>query len=205
MEEMHQSNPCMSEKTKELFVALLKAEEDFEKTGLNGQMTGLGKWKYAKLPDIYDAVKPALSKNGIKICHFCKVLPDGSEVLRTRLVHAISEQWIEDERILMSEKPGNQAKGSANTYNRKSAVLSLCAIAAEEDDDCQQEEQYIREKPENNTPYITAEQVEILKNTIRNNPRRNVAWELIKKTYNITKFSELKSEYFNSVKEACTV
>ncbi len=127
-----QSNsPAMSEDIRALACAFLLAKKEFLTTGKSGKNTQFG--KYAKIEDIYNAVEQALSKNNIIIWHFAR--PEaGMEYLYTRLVHTVSGQFLEDIRMLESEKPGNQAKGAANTYMKKYALLSLCAIPTEDDD-----------------------------------------------------------------------
>lgn len=124
--------------------AFLRAKNKFRATGKSGQQINQG-WKYAKIEDIYQAVEDALSAEGIFIRHFCKYIGDDKELLYTLLVHAESGQMAEDERLIRSEKPGNQGRGGAETYAKKQAVLSLCAIP-QEDDDCQAEQEHIEEK-----------------------------------------------------------
>lgn len=135
------SSPLMSEAITELAQALQKAKREFRATGKSGT-NAHQKYKYATLLDIYNAVEDALDKNNIIIQHGCLIMPDGKEILRTRIIHTLTGQWMEDQRHLEAEKPGNQAKGAANTYVRKYAVISLCAIAAD-DDDGEDEEQYL--------------------------------------------------------------
>lgn len=144
MEQMtiKSNKPAMSEDIRALAQSFLQAKQEFSSTGLGG-MNAHQKYKYAKIEDIYGAVEGALSKNGIIIWHYAQ--PDaGVEYLHTRLVHTGTGQFIEDCRILESEKPGNQAKGAANTYMKKYALLSLCAIATE-DDDGEMEHKHIEE------------------------------------------------------------
>ena len=69
-------------------------------------------------------------------------------MLHTRLIHAPTGQFIQDTRPLKSEKPGNQAIGSANTYMRRYAVISLCALETA-DDDGEDERKYMRKETAN--------------------------------------------------------
>jgi ERF superfamily len=138
--EMSRSNTtAMSDDIRALAQAFLLAKQEFLATGKSGKNTQFG--KYAKIEDIYHAVQDALGKNNIIIWHYARP-ESGAEYLITRLVHVLTGQFLEDVRTLESEKPGNQAKGSANTYMKKYAVLSLCAIPTE-DDDGEEERKYL--------------------------------------------------------------
>ncbi len=149
MDTIIKSNtPAMSEDIRAIAQAFLLAKQEFLVTGRSGKAD---RYKYAKIEDIYHAVEDALAKNNIIIWHFAR--PEGGvEYLYTRLIHTLTGQYIEDCRMMESEKPGNQAKGSANTYMKRYALLSLCAIPTE-DDDAQGEQKYIDE------PRISPEEV----------------------------------------------
>lgn len=155
------NTPAMSEDIRALASAFLLAKKDFKCTGLAGENTHQ-RYQYAKIGDIYHAVEGALSKNSIIICHFARP-HDGIEYLYTRLIHAPTGQFIEDCRIIESEKPGNQGKGAANTYMRKYALLSLCAITTE-DDDGNEEERYASKM---NEQLLSDEQLKYLQNEIK--------------------------------------
>jgi hypothetical protein len=94
--------------------------------------------RYADINSIYDATIIPLLEEGIYIWHGSDQLDENREILYTRLIHAESGQWTQDKRILLCEKVNNQGRGGANTYARKLAVLSLCALGCE-DDDCDNE------------------------------------------------------------------
>ena len=114
--------------------AMVSSRDDFksmEKSGYNSH----SKYYYAKIEDIYNAIIPALTKHGIQIDHFRFAITDGRELLITRLTHCKSKQFRQDSSWLDAEKPGHQAKGSALTYMKKYAVLNLCGLAPDEDDD----------------------------------------------------------------------
>jgi hypothetical protein len=114
MEYSTSETPSMSSDIRLLAQAFLLAKKEFSVTGLGGSNLHQ-KYKYAKLGDIYNAVEGALANNQIIIWHYAALSEQG-EILRTRLIHAPSGQFIEDARLLESEKPGNQGKGAANTY-----------------------------------------------------------------------------------------
>jgi len=200
MKEKMESNfspntcPYMSSDIRILAQAFLEAKKEFNKTGKSGKNNHQD-YKYAKIEDIYNAVEEALSKQNIIIWHMAR--PDDTAktlYLFTRLIHTISGQWIEDMRILESEKPGNQAKGAANTFMKKYAVLSLCAIATE-DDDGEEEEKYIKE----NKTRINGAQVKEIQEAIKAAVDQKQLWGNIKDLFRINKLEELQSSSFETV------
>lgn len=172
--------PCMADDVRQLLAALIRAKKNFTKTGLSGSNQHL-KIKYAKISDIYNAVEEALHNEQIDIVHFRDIVGE-KEVLFTRLMHAQSNQWIEDKCFLESEKPGNQGKGAALTYMRKAAVLTLCGISPE-DDDGEEEQGYVREA---NITTTQAQELTTLLNALPADQRNKV-------NYNICKFNKIQS------------
>ena len=85
--------------------------------------------KYATLDIVIDAVKDALSDNGLAISQ----LPTNGEV-KTMLMHS-SGQWIKSITPLHAEKRGPQGYGSALTYGRRYALSAILNVSSEEDDD----------------------------------------------------------------------
>jgi hypothetical protein len=133
MDEYTKSNcPLMSEDVRAFYKAFVPARLKME-SAVKGAKGNFG--KYADINSIYDACIMPLGEAGIAIYHGVDRLEDGSELLRTRLIHCESGQWIGDNRILILDKPGNQGRGGAGTYARKEAVKALCALGCE-DDDC---------------------------------------------------------------------
>lgn len=189
------NNPAMSEDITSLAMAFLLAKKQFVATGLGGTNSHQ-KYNYAKIGDIYHAVEGALSNNNIIIWHFARPV-DAVEYLHTRLIHAPTGQFIEDCRILESEKAGNQAKGAANTYMKKYAVLSLCAIATE-DDDGEEEERYIAKKSQE--PTLSSEQISYIQSQIKSAFNAKILYNNILKFNKVNDLSELKYSSFESVK-----
>lgn len=140
-------SPSMSSDIRLIAQSLNKARSKFAPTGMSGYNAHQG-WRYAKIDGIYDAVQSALGEQDIIIAHFVRPQENRIEYLFTRLIHTLSGQYIEDIRILESEKPGQQGKGAADTYTKKRALLALCAIGAsdETDDDGAEEQKHIKEK-----------------------------------------------------------
>jgi hypothetical protein len=196
MEKIITSNTsAMSEDIRSLATAFLLAKKDFSATG-HGGTNSHQRYSYAKIGDIYHAVEGALFKNNIIIWHFA--LPENDrEYLHTRLVHTLTGQYIEDRRILESEKPGNQGRGAANTYMKKYALLSLCAIATE-DDDGEEEERYIARKSEE--PTISDDQIKYLQGEIKSCSNGKTLYSNILKFNKVNDLSQIKVSAFESVK-----
>lgn len=90
--------------------------------------------KYASLGGVVAAVRPALTKHGLVVTQLPGVTPDGP-VLETRLIHAESGEALSSHMPLTADKPGPQAQGSALTYARRYALLSVLGLVGDEDDD----------------------------------------------------------------------
>jgi len=151
MEEFVKSNsPSMSEDITALAQALCDAKP-FPKVEKKGYNSHLGT-HYSLLDDIYEAVTLNLKNNNIIVAHYQTPATDKFPLVYTRLIHTKTGQYLQDCRLVESEKIGNQGKGSAATYMKRYALLDLCAIAPGEmeDDDAQAEQDDIKEKQSNN-------------------------------------------------------
>lgn len=189
------NTPAMSSDIRSIAMAFLLAKKEFVATGLGGT-NAHQKYKYAKIEDIYHAIESALYKHDIIIWHFARPV-DGVEYLHTRLVHTITGQFIEDCRILESEKSGNQAKGAANTYMRKYALLSLCALTTE-DDDGEEEERYISRGSYDT--YVTDDQLKYLQIAIKSCTNGKAIYDNILRFNKVIDLGQLKASSFESVK-----
>lgn len=196
MSEFSKNNSqSMSEDIRALIQALLIAMKDFSATGLN---TKGHNYRYAKLNDIYAAVENALRINNIKIIHYRETIvgttiPDDRELIITRLIHGPTCQYIQDSAFIISEKPGNQGRGSAATYMKRYAVLNLCGIAQEEGDDDGTEEQYHLEEK-----LITKEQHHELNKLLSDigQPKNLTIWKKLLGFNKIKDLAELKQSQF---------
>ena len=187
---------AMSDDIRALAQDFLIAKKGFLNTGFGG-FNSHQKYQYAKIEDIYNAVEESLAKNNIIIWHFAR--PEGGlEYLHTRLVHTPTGQFIEDRRVLESEKTGNQAKGSATTYMKKYGVLCLCAIATE-DDDGEEEEKCIKEREEN--PCMSPDQVKQIESLINSYSNKNALRSNILKLGKVAYIDSLEAAFFDSVKK----
>jgi hypothetical protein len=188
------NTPAMSEDIRAIAKALRLAKREFRPTGFDGD-NKFQNIKYAKIGAIYKAVEGALDNHGIIICHFKRPNDTGIEYMHTRLIHDETGQFIEDCRVTESEKPGNQAKGAADTYMKKYAVLSLCAIAAE-DDDGQEEQKHIDKKPD----LLVQDEIDFLHSQLKSCSNGKKLYENILKSNKIHNLSDLPFSRYEEVK-----
>ncbi len=208
-EQKYQSNKThlMSDDIRELAQAFLQAKMRMGGARKNSKSN---LHKYANLFAVYEAVEEALHQHNIFIWHFAEVLSRGEgskgeesksagadieTVLHTRLIHAPSGQFIQDTRPLKSEKPGNQAIGSANTYMRRYAVLSLCALETA-DDDGEDERKYIEKRDKE---FIDAVQVAELQEFMKQMGVKNDTYQYILNRNGISDLAELKKSQLNGL------
>lgn len=116
--------------TPKLAEALAKAQAEMKAAPLN-RVNPHFKSKYADLPAVIDAVRPALTKHGLSVTQVTRIA-DGGMVLVTTLHHASGES-LSGEYPLPVGKP--QEMGSAMTYARRYSLAAMCCIAADDDDD----------------------------------------------------------------------
>jgi hypothetical protein len=88
---------------------------------------------YADLASIWDAVRKPLTDNGLAVVQFPRTTRNGVEV-ETMLVHA-SGEYMTDVLWLPVLKMDAQGVGSAITYGRRYALMSVTGIAPVDDDD----------------------------------------------------------------------
>lgn len=121
-----------SENTKEIFEALAKAQGAFggaKKDSLNPHF----KSKYADLASIIEAVRPAMTANGLSSLQEVTMVERGVAV--TTLVTHSSGQWVEFGPIVVPlQKTDAHGVGSASTYARRYALGAALGVAAEDDD-----------------------------------------------------------------------
>jgi hypothetical protein len=130
----------MSERA-ELYKALLAAQQEMPAIHKGATATvptkagGSFSYSYAALPDLLAAVLPVLNKHGLVLWQAPVNLGAGPPILRTVLAHAESGEELVAEFALVVAQPGMQAIGSAITYGRRYAVVSMLGLAPDEDDD----------------------------------------------------------------------
>lgn len=91
--------------------------------------------KYADLPAVVDAVKPALNEAGITFLQSAtpSESDDSKLHLVTRLLHS-SGEWIEDTLVMPLPKQDPQGYGSAMTYARRYALAAITGLYQDDDD-----------------------------------------------------------------------
>lgn len=118
---------------KELYKALLNAQKQFptvKKTDKNPFF----KSSYAGLPSVLEVVLPILQENNLVVSQ--SPISDLDKVgVKTRIIHAESGESIEDSFTMTLAKNDPQGAGSAITYARRYALVSMLGLNVDEDDD----------------------------------------------------------------------
>lgn len=112
--------------------ALIDAQADFKpavKDGTNPHFQS----KFVTLTGVLDAVSDSLRKHRIAVVQQTDVTDAGGCVLVTRLIHE-SGEWVGGRYPVRPVKQDPQSEGSALTYARRYALMSLVGIAPEDDD-----------------------------------------------------------------------
>lgn len=122
-----------SETINELAAALAKAQGEMNHAGKSADNPYF-KSKYADLPAVIDASRPALAKNGLSVVQMTDIDELGNMVLVTQLSHS-SGQWVRSWYPVRPVKSDPQGFGSALTYSRRYAYSALAGVAAVGEDD----------------------------------------------------------------------
>lgn len=126
-------NRPVPEDIDKLAAALAKAQGEIENVK-KGNINPHFKSAYANLASVWDAIRDDLTKNGLSVLQLPCAAPAGQVGLRTVLLHS-SGQSIEDTFFMPVKDASNpQAVGSALTYARRYALMSIVGIAPEDDD-----------------------------------------------------------------------
>lgn len=116
-----------SDSVDKLFPALLEVQRKL--TGVQTDaVNDHFKNKYPTLESVMATIRPALSENDL----FISQLPNG-ESLVTIVAH-VCGQWIGCETQLLNRKGDAQGMGSAITYARRYAAMSILGLSPEDDD-----------------------------------------------------------------------
>jgi len=89
--------------------------------------------KYADLPAVIDAIKPALNANGVAFIQLPAPSDPGTLALTTRLLHE-SGEWIESMAVVTLPKNDPQGYGSAITYLRRYSLAAAVGLYQDDDD-----------------------------------------------------------------------
>lgn len=119
--------------------ALAKAQAAFTNPPRNREVMvrsdkGSYTFAYATFDAILDTVRKPLTDNDLSYTQTVEFDDTGKPRVVTTLMHS-SGQWIGSTLPLMTDRPGNQAFGSALTYAKRYALTALLGVAADEDDD----------------------------------------------------------------------
>jgi len=90
-------------------------------------------YKYEDMANVIEAVRPALSANGLAVVQMPTVLK-GAVAVTTILAHT-SGQWFKGKLTLACDSADAQTVGSAISYARRYALKSLLMLAPDDDDD----------------------------------------------------------------------
>lgn len=127
-------NGLMSPNINELATALAKAQSQMEVADRSTHNSYL-KYKYADLPTLVKASRPALAANGLCVSQPPVMMnDDGTGILVTLLLHT-SGQYIRSMMKVSPLRPDHQAVGSCLTYLRRYAYAAIIGVVAEHEDD----------------------------------------------------------------------
>jgi len=92
------------------------------------------KSKYAPLPEVMQTAQPLLAKHKLAV-----LLPltnlNGQSAIKTIIIHESGEIMEFDPLPLILSKQDAQGQGSAITYARRYAIMSVLGMVADDDDD----------------------------------------------------------------------
>lgn len=124
----------MSESVAKLAAALAKAQGEMG-GAVKDAANPAFKSKYATLEAVIDAVKPALSANGIAYVQAPGEVGEAGVPITTVLVHGESGEWMRSTlTVPLGNRRDAQGVGSAISYGRRYSLMSVLGIAAEDDD-----------------------------------------------------------------------
>jgi hypothetical protein len=122
---------------KDIYAALLELQEkDIENITKNAKNPHF-KNTYITLNKLLEVVRPVLTSKGVLLTQTPTTTSTGEPGLWTSLTHLESGTSIDGKVPLMLEKDNPQGLGSAITYLRRYALMSMLGLVADEDDDAQ--------------------------------------------------------------------
>lgn len=118
--------------TKNITQALLKAQSKFPLI-IKEDNNPFFKSKYAGLPSVLEAVLPTLNENGLVLSQ--SPITDGDRIGVETTIYHISGEYITSKFTMNLAKNDPQGAGSAITYARRYALVSMLGLNVDEDDD----------------------------------------------------------------------
>jgi len=134
----------MADENNKLINALIEAYSDITSAEFD-KVNPHFKSKYASLESVIKAVKPSLLKHGILYRQVSKYTENG--ICIETIFHGHGEELGTGEIFLPVDKRTAQGFGSALTYARRYSLSLACGIGSEEDDDGNQAEKEVGNKP----------------------------------------------------------
>lgn len=127
----------------DLAVALVAAQKEMPRLHKDSEAEvqtksgGKYKYQYLSLESLLDQVLPVLNKHGLALLQMPSMSGNGDmrPTLRSLLMHESGESVETYMPLAVAADAGAQAVGSALTYARRYAILSMLALAPDEDDD----------------------------------------------------------------------
>lgn len=117
----------------ELAIALALAQGEI-KHAVKDANNPFFKSKYAALPDVINASRPFLSKQGLSVVQMTDFDHEGRTFLITQLNHK-SGQWMRSWYPINPVKNDPQGLGSAITYARRYSYSCITGVVASDEDD----------------------------------------------------------------------
>lgn len=133
MSENGYRSMAMSESIQNLAAALIEAQTSLPKVPKD-KTNPFFKSNYAGLDSVMPAALKVLTDHGLGLVQSVGQDGNGNTTLTTVLLHK-SGEWYADTQPLLLVKADPQSQGSAITYARRYAVMSVLGLVAEEDDD----------------------------------------------------------------------
>lgn len=128
-----------SEHLNKLATALSRAQAQIEPAyadgiGLVDADSAPQAYRYATLTSVWQAIRTALTRNGLSVVQTCEPGKAGELRLVTTLLHT-SGQWISGTAVLQLAEQTPQAYGSALTYARRYGLAAIVGLCVDQDDD----------------------------------------------------------------------
>jgi len=175
-----------SESINELAAALAKAQGDILAAKRDAENPHF-KSRYADLGSVWDAVRAALSRNGLSVVQSPRLLTSSEKVwfleVETTMFHS-SGQFLSDVLAVPLASPTAQGIGSATTYARRYALAAFAGVAAAgEDDDGNAASEAPAVKPKDELETVQVQVLGIVKRPISNGKEKFVISADDKQTY----------------------
>jgi ERF superfamily len=129
-------SPSYPTSTNEIAAALAKAQCEMSNPSFDAQNPHF-KNRYASLAAVRNAVIPVLSKHGVALLQSIET-GEGTVRCTTHLYHSSGQSLVLGPLILPVSKQDAQGYGSAITYARRYALMAVCGVVGDDDDDAEQ-------------------------------------------------------------------